>query len=242
MPKFKYFPLILILLGGVLLTSNVAAMKLVSVCGMTLTGGFLIFPFTYTLNCIAVEVYGYKNARLAIWGGFLLCFIFVFFINLVALMPPSPYWHLNAEFKEILVPETRIIFASLISFLISDFINSYIMAKLKLKYVGESLFSRIISASFFSILIGVVIFIGLAFYGKIPDYVLLKLMIFAFVKKMVCQILFFPLTAFLVKQLRQAEGVDIYDDKTNFTPFSLDNIYNLEDYRYKESREHAFIS
>src|SRR3989344_2268533 len=81
--QFKYFFIILTLFTATWLISDIAAVKLVSVFGITLTGGVIIFPFTTMLSSIIVEVYGYKNARQAIWSGFIVNLTFVFFINLV---------------------------------------------------------------------------------------------------------------------------------------------------------------
>ena len=125
---FKYFFLLLTLFSATWLISNIAAVKLVSIFGITLTGGFIIFPFTAMLSIIIVEVYGYKNARQAIWSGFVLNLTFVLFINLVNIIPSSPHWTLEKQFNDILLPETRIIFASLVSLLLSDFSNSYFIS------------------------------------------------------------------------------------------------------------------
>jgi queuosine precursor transporter len=231
--NFRYYPIILTLFCAFLITSHVAAVKLVSLYGVTLTGAFFIFPFTYTLNCIAVEVYGYKNARMLIWCGFLLSFIYIFLISITAAMPPSPYWMLDNEFKSILAPQGRIIFCSLLSYIISDFIHVYIMAKHKIKYNGKCLFRRVMIASTLSILIGVIVFLGFSYYGTIPNQALLYLMIAAFFKKIFSQLILFPVTCYFIYLLKNLEGVDIYDYKTNFIPFNLDNVYNLDDFRIK---------
>src|SRR5262245_49470863 len=122
---FKYLFIILALFISTWLTSNIAAIKMVSVFGITLTGGFIVFPFTMMLGSILVEVYGYKNSRQAIWAGVALNFTFVLFINIVYLLPASSEWNLNNEFKDVLVPGIRIALASGISFIISEFANSY---------------------------------------------------------------------------------------------------------------------
>ena len=233
--NFKYYQLMSTLFGAILLTSNVAAIKLVEIFGFTLTGGFFIFPFTYLINCTIVEVYGYKNARYAIWCGFIINIIFALFIKIVAHLPPSPHWHFNHEFLSILDRTSRIVFASLTSFLLSDFIISYFMAKHKTKHKGKHLFSRIIIGSLLSISIGVFLFVSIAFWKIIPDDVFIKLMLLAFIKKMSFQILFYPLTAYLIYALKRLEGIDAYDYNTDFTPFTLDNVYNLNEFRLQNS-------
>jgi uncharacterized integral membrane protein (TIGR00697 family) len=225
--QFKYYFIILTLFAATWLISNVAAVKLVSIYGVTLTGGFIIFPFTTMLSSIIVEVYGYKNSRQAIWSGFILNLTFVFFINIVNVIPSSSHWHLEDQFKNILVPETRIILASLISFLLSDFSNSYLMAKMKIKSQGRSLLKRILVSCGLSLSIDITCFMLLAFYGAMPSSILLKLMSAAYLKKIFCQIALFPLILYLIELLKKSEGIEVFDYETKFNPFSIDNIYEI---------------
>jgi queuosine precursor transporter len=225
--QFKYYFIILTLFSATWLIANIAAVKLVSIYGITLTGGFVIFPFTTMLSSVIVEVYGYKNSRQAIWAGFILNLTFVFFINIVNIIPSSSHWNLDEQFKNILVPESRIIFASLISFLFSDFSNSYLMAKMKITCHGRSLLKRILISSGLSLSIDITCFMLLAFYGAMSSSILLKLMGAAYVKKIFCQTTLFPLILYLIELLKNAEGVEVYDYDTKFNPFSIDNIYEF---------------
>jgi len=224
--QFKYYFIILTLFSATWLISNIAAVKLVSIFGITLTGGFIVFPFTTMLSSIIVEVYGYKNARQAIWSGFILNLSFVFFIYIVNLVPGSSHWDLDEQFKSILVPEIRIIFASLTSFLISDFSNSYLMAKMKIRSRGKSLLKRIIISSSLSLSIDIICFMLLAFYAAMPSSLLSKLMIAAYLKKLLCQIILFPLILYLIDKLKKSERIDIYDYDTKFNPFSIEAVYD----------------
>lgn len=229
--QFKYFFIISILFSGTWLVSDVAAVKLVHVFGFTLTGGFIIFPFTSMLSYVIVEVYGYKNARQAVWSGLILNLLFVLLVNLVNIIPPSPYWKLQNEFNDILIPGTRIIIASIISFVVSDFINNYIMAKMKIKSNGKSIIKRILFASVASLTIDIGCFMALAFAGTMPTSVFIKLLTAAYCKKVLCQIIFLPLTLYLISLIKKYEGIEVYDHETNFNPFSTDNIYELAAYR-----------
>lgn len=235
--SFKYFSIILTLFSATWLISNIAAVKLVYIFGVTFTGGFIVFPFTMMLGNVIVEVYGYKNARQSIWAGFILNILFVFFINAVNFMPPSPTWELSEQFQNILVQETRIIFASLISFLMSDFASSFLMAKMKIRSHGKSLIKRIVFASIVSISLDIVSFILLAFWGVVSAAFLIKLMTVVYVKKFVCQIALLPLVWYLISRLKKAENVEIYDFDTKFNPFSLDNVYELRSVNQFNSSE-----
>lgn len=225
--QFRYFFIILTLFSGTWLISDISAVKLVSIFGITLTGGFIVFPFTTMLSSVIVEVYGYKNARQAIWAGFLLNLSFVFFINLVNIIPASPYWNLGKSFQSILVPESRIIFASLFSFVLSDFANSYFMAKMKIKTQGKSLTKRLFISCGLSISIDIFCFMTIAFLGTMPSTILMKLMIAAYIKKLLCQLILLPVIFYLINKLKAAEHIEIYDYETKFNPFSVDNIYEF---------------
>lgn len=225
--QFKFFFIILALFIATWLTSNIAAVKLVSVFGITLTGGFIIFPFTTMFGSILVEVYGYKNARQALWAGFILNATFIFFINLVYVFPSAPYWKLNDQFKDVLLPELRIVTASIISFLMAEFVNSYLMAKMKIRSQGRSLVKRILISCGFSFLFDIICFLTLAFYGSMSNPLLVKLIFYAYLKKILCQLVIFPMICYLISVLKRAEGIEVYDYDTKFIPFSLDNVYEL---------------
>ncbi|MCD6040285.1 MAG: hypothetical protein K0S27_1685 [Gammaproteobacteria bacterium] len=225
--QFKFFSFLLTLFSATWLISNIAAVKMVSVWGVIFTGGFIVFPMTSMLNSIIAEAYGYKNARQAIWAGFILNVSYVFFINLVNVIPAAPHWGMSQQFKSILVPETRIIIASLISFILSDFINSYLIARMKLKSKGLFLYKRIIIASVIALSVDIVCFIFIAFYKILPGNDLVNFLMTVYAKKMVCQIVLLPFVFYLIKLVKKREGVDIYDYDTKFNPFLFDNVYDL---------------
>ena len=228
---FKYQYLFFTFFSATWLISCIAAVKLVSVFGLTLTGGFMIFPFTNLAGTLIVEIYGYKNARQAAWSGFLLNILFVFFMYLVSIIPASPYWNLQNEFDAILMQSLRITCASLISFMISFFLNAYIMSNMKLRNHGKALPKRILFSSTAAITLDIVCFITFAFAGTIPTAALMKLLIAAYSKKIICEIVLLPLIWYLIDKVKAHEGIEIFDFSTNFSPFSLNNVYDLNDYK-----------
>ncbi len=228
---FKYQYLFLTFFSATWLISCIAAVKLVSVFGLTLTGGFMIFPFTSLAGTLIVEIYGYKNARQAAWSGFLLNILYVLFIYMVSIIPASPYWNLQNEFDAILMQSLRITCASLISFMISFFLNAYIMSNMKLRNNGKALSKRILLSSTAAITVDIVCFITLAFAGTIPTAAFMKLLIAAFSKKVVCEIMLLPLIWYLIDKVKANEGIEIFDFSTNFNPFSMDNIYDFNNYK-----------
>ena len=228
---FKYLFFITIFFSATWLISCIAAVKLILVFGLTFTGGFIIFPFTSLISSLIVEVYGYKNVRQAIWSGFLLNVLFVFFIFVVNLLPASPSWPLGDAFNQILMPSLRITGASLVSFIISFFLNAYIMAKMKIRSNGKRLQERILISNLVSLTIDIFLFIFLAFYGTLPFTLLIKLLFAAYVKKIICELAFLPFMGYLIDTIKAKEGIEILDFDTNFAPFSMDNIYPIDSYR-----------
>ncbi|MDF1684850.1 MAG: queuosine precursor transporter [Legionellaceae bacterium] len=225
----KYFPFILVLFSSTWLISTISAIKIVSFVGITLTGGFILFPVTSILSILIADVYGYKGSRQAIWCGTMVNLTYVFFINLINQVPPSPSWTLANEFHAILIPQTRLIFASVIGFWVSGFINSYSMSKLKIR--GLDLASRILISSVISITIDILLYFSIGLLGTIPFAVFKQLLLFAYSKKLICELLFLPIIWKLIDVFKKIEGFEIYDMNTNFTPFSIDNVYKINDYR-----------
>lgn len=229
--QFKYQYLFFTFFSATWLISCIAAVKLVSVFGLTLTGGFMIFPFTSLAGTLIVEIYGYKNARQAAWSGFLLNILFVFFMYMVSIIPASPYWSLQKEFDAILMQSLRITCASLISFMISFFLNAYIMSNMKLRNHGKALPKRILLSSTAAITLDIVCFITLAFAGTIPTSAFMKLLLAAYSKKIICEIVLLPLIWYLIDKVKAHEGMEVFDFSTNFNPFSMDNVYDFNDYK-----------
>ena len=157
----KYLSICLVLFSATWLISILAAIKTVSFWGITLTGGFIVFPITTTLNSLIVDVYGYKNARQALWCGVIVGFTYLILMNIVNVIPSDPNWGLNKEFITILIPETRLILASIFSFWLSGSINNILMAKLKCR--GKSIYFRTIFSLSISLTIDISAYFLLGF-------------------------------------------------------------------------------
>ncbi|KTD02397.1 hypothetical protein Lgee_0726 [Legionella geestiana] len=229
----KYLQFITILFTSLWLISTIAAVKQVYFWGITLTGGFIIFPVVAYLNIMLVDIYGFKASRSAIWYGTMVNILYIFSMYTVSILPPAPHWNLSQEFDSILMPQVRLISASLIAFWASGFTNNYLMAKMKL--VGHPLFFRILLAAFLSITIDLVLYLSIGFYGTLPIENLKEIFIFAYFKKILCELFLLPVAWILIDYVKKVEGFEIYDSSTKFTPFSFDNVYNINDYRKPNS-------
>ncbi len=216
---------------GVLLCSNLIGPGKVAELDLPLLGVFafgagnLFFPISYIFGDVLTEVYGYARARRAIWAGFAMMLFASLMSWIVIHIPASPDEPYNAVLQPAL--ETafgstfRIVCASMLAYWVGDFINSFVLAKMKLWTRGRHLWMRTIGSTIFGQGADSLIFYPLAFYGVWSTEAMLAVVAFNFCFKVGVEIVFTPLTYGIVHALKRAEGIDTYDDDTNFTPFSL---------------------
>lgn len=134
------FMLFSILFCVCLIAANLLETKQISVFGLSLTGGLIVFPVSYIINDCVCEVWGYKKARLLIWVGFAMNFFFVSMGALCDWIPGAPYWQNDAGFHAIFGLAPRVAAASFVAFLLGSFANAYVMSKMKL-HDGHKRFS-----------------------------------------------------------------------------------------------------
>lgn len=192
--------------------------RLVKLGPLVTDAGTLIFPLTYLLSDIITEVYGYKHARRAIWVGFLFNILFLAYGQLVLNLPSPSYQTNNNMFATIMAADTRIIFASLFSYLIAEPLNSYIMARLKTLMQGKNMALRFVASTLVAAGVDSFIFGVAAFYAVMNNLNLLILILTMWLIKILTEIVLLPLSVYLTKRIKKAEQLDIYD---NYTKFNL---------------------
>ncbi len=207
---------------AVMLISTVAAQKLFVIGPLVLPAGILLFPLAYIFGDVLTEVYGYARSRRIVWMGFAMSLLMALVFALAVVLPPAPGWPLQESFAAVLGMVPRVVFASLIAYLCGEFINAYVLAKLKVRTSGRHLWLRTISSTLIGEGVDTTIFMTLAFAGVLPTPVLLSAMVSAYIVKVGYEIAATPLTYALVNALKRAEGVDHYDVGTNFNPFRFD--------------------
>ena len=235
---FRYYDFCLAGMVAVLLCSNLIGPGKVGVVELPLLGavafgaGNLFFPIGYIFGDILTEVYGYARARRAIWAGFA-AMAFATFMSFVVLnLTPDPREPWNATLQPAL--ETvfgntwRIVLASMIGYWVGDFVNSYVMARMKVWTEGRHLWMRTIGSTICGQGVDSLLFYPIAFYGVWSTDALVGVVIFNFLFKLGVEVAFTPLTYFVVGRLKRAEGVDVYDRNTRFTPFSLKDEGQIE--------------
>jgi uncharacterized integral membrane protein (TIGR00697 family) len=204
-----------------LLTANLLAVKLIAVFGFFLPAGVIVFPLSYLFSDVLTEVYGYQAARFVIWLGFLCNFLAVVALFVGGIIPAAPVWHDQGAYNTIFGSTPRAVLASCISYIVGEFTNAFILAKLKIATRGRWLWVRTIGSTFIGEGLDSLIFICIVFWGTLPTAVLFTMVLTQWIFKVVYEIIATPLTYSIVLFLKRREGVDTYDYHTNFNPFSL---------------------
>jgi hypothetical protein len=202
-----------------LITANLIAVKLVHFGSVVLPAAIIVFPLSYIFGDILTEVYGFRLARRVIWLGFACNLIFVAFVWLGGLLPAASFWEGQAAYNTILGYVPRILLASFAGYLVGEFANSYILARMKVWTKGRWLWTRTIGSTVVGQGLDSAIFITVAFAGT-PAFAPL-IILYHWLAKTAIEAAATPLTYAAVKYLKGKDGVDAYDYKTNFNPFAI---------------------
>ena len=229
--SFRYYDLILGAFVAVLLCSNLIGPAKIVQLDLPLLGktdfgaGILFFPLSYIFGDILTEVYGYALARRVIWSGFAAMLFATVMTWVVLAMPASPDASFNAQLQPAL--ETcfgggwRIALGSIVAFCVGDFLNSYVLAKMKVRMGGKYPWARFIGSTFVGQGVDSLVFYPIAFLGLWSVDKVLAVMLANWILKVLVEVVMTPVTTVVCAKLKQAEGVDTYDTDTDFTPFSL---------------------
>jgi hypothetical protein len=219
--NYKYLSTISVFFVSVLLISNIASTKIIDFKWFVFDGGTLLFPLSYIFGDILTEVYGYKKNKNVIWLGFFMALLMSLVFMIVGKLPSAVGWDNQNAYDLILGVTPRIVIASLIAYTIGSFSNSFVLAKIKILTKGKMLWDRTIGSTVIGELLDSVIFIVIAFYGILPNPLLLTLIISNYLFKTAIEVLFTPITYKVVKFLKKKESEDYYDTNTNFNPFKV---------------------
>lgn len=226
--SYRYYDFVMAAYVCILLCANLIGPAKVSTVQMPVVGpvtfmaGVLFFPLSYIFGDVLTEVYGYARDRRVVWAGFAaLAFASLMAFVIVAL-PPAAEWTDKQSAVEVIFGNTpRIIAASIIAFWSGSFVNSYVLAKMKLWTQGRWLWTRTIGSTLCGEAVDSALFYSLAFFGLWNNALLLKVMLTQYVLKSAWEIVMTPATYKVVGFLKRVEQEDFYDRGTNFTPFSL---------------------
>lgn len=205
-----------------LLVANIVIVKQIAVLGLTLPAAIVIFPISYIFGDILTEVYGYRQARRVIWLGFFCNLLMVGAIWLVGILPAASSFEAQTAYDRILGNTPRFLIASFVAYLAGSFINSYVLAKMKVMTKGRWLWARTISSTILGEGVDSVIVLSIGFWGILPAEVLLGMIVWHWLFKTVYESITTPLTYLIVNHLKKKEKVDHYDIGTNFNPLRAD--------------------
>ena len=223
--SYRYYDFVMAGFVTVLICSNlIGPGKIVQFEGWPVFGaGVLFFPISYVFGDILTEVYGYARARRVIWAGFAGLAFASLMAAVVVALPPAPFWENQKAYEVAFGQAPRIAVASMIAYFCGEFVNSFVLAKMKVLTAGRWLWTRTIGSTVAGEAVDSSLFYPLAFYnsGIIPNDKLFAVMLAQFVLKVCVEVLFTPVTYKVVALLKRAEREDYYDRDTNFTPFTL---------------------
>ena len=202
-----------------LIAANVIAVKIISIGPLLLPAAIIVFPISYIFGDILTEVYGYRWARRVIWLGFFCNLLFVFFAWMGQLLPPASFWEGQQAYESILGYTPRLLAASLLGYLVGSFVNSFVLARMKVATGGRWLWARTIGSTIVGEGLDTAIFITVAFIGT-PSFVPV-LILYHWLSKTAIEVIATPLTYGIVGYLKRKESLDTYDAKTDFNPFSI---------------------
>lgn len=218
---FRYFDYVMAAFVAILLLSNlIGAAKLATIWGFTFGAGILFFPLSYVIGDVLTEVYGYANARRCVWMGFGAMIFMAFMSYVVVAMPAAEGWDGQAAYETVFGSTWRIVAASVLAFWAGEFVNSFVLAKMKIITQGKHLWARTIGSTVFGQGVDSLIFYPVAFLGIWTPQQVLTVMVTNWLLKVLWEALLTPVTYAVVGWFKHREGVDVYDTGTDFSPFA----------------------
>ncbi|NLG50556.1 MAG: queuosine precursor transporter [Chloroflexi bacterium] len=218
---YRYFDLVMVAFVAVLMISNVASSKLLTLGPFTFDGGTILFPLSYIFGDVLTEVYGYQRSRRVIWAGFAATALMAGVFALVGFLPPASDWPHQEAYQAILGMTPRIVLGSLVAYFAGEFANSWVLARMKILTKGRWLWTRTIGSTLVGQGIDTLLFVLIAFYGTMPTGALVAVITSNYVFKVGLEALVTPVTYQVVNGLKRAEQEDYYDYGTDFSPFRV---------------------
>ncbi len=202
-----------------LITANIIAVKVISLGPFILPAAIFVFPLSYIFGDVLTEVYGYRTARKVIWLGFACNLIFVFFAWVGQMLPPADFWQSQGAYESILGYTSRLLAASVCGYLVGEFANSFVLARMKILTKGRWLWSRTIGSTIVGEGLDTCIFITLAYIGTGSP--VLTMIWHHWLVKTGIEVVCTPATYAIVNTLKKREGIDAYDYETRYNPFII---------------------
>ncbi|MBK9749953.1 MAG: queuosine precursor transporter [Chloroflexi bacterium] len=231
--RYKYIDLITVLFVTVLLLSNILSSAKIIDLGVSLLGlqfifdaGTLVFPISYIFGDVLTEIYGYRRSRRVIWSGFFATALMAFFVWLAGVLPGESLWLETvgqSAYDAVLGSIWKLAIASLVAYFFGEFVNSYVLARMKVLMHGRWLWARTIGSTIAGQGVDTTVFFVIATaLGVFPIELMLSLIVSNYIFKVSIEVIFTPITLRVIRWLKTSEQEDVYDHNTNFNPFRFD--------------------
>lgn len=216
--SFRYLLPIAGMFVATLLVANTTASKLFVIFGFTFPAGIIVFPISYIFGDVLTEVYGYARTRRVIWTGFAAITFAAVIYWITIEIPPAPFWKDQEAYSLVLGQVPRIILASILGYLVGEFVNSFVLAKMKILTEGRHLWSRLIGSTVVGQVVDTLIFVTVGFGGTVPLPVIVNIIVSIYLFKVLYEVIISPVTYVITGFLKRHEGIDTFDHGTDFSP------------------------
>lgn len=207
-----------------LILANVLETKQLALGPVSITGGLIVFPISYIINDCIVEVWGYRRARLLIWTGFVMNFLFAVFGMLADALPAAPFWDGQEGFHAIFGLAPRIACASFLAFLVGSFLNAYVMSRMKLRDGNRRFSLRAIASTLVGESADSLVFFPIALGGIMPWDQMPVMMLTQIGLKTIYEIIALPVTIRVVRAMKRMEGQEVYDNNISYSIWKISEI------------------
>ena len=219
--QLKYIVPLGMLYVTALVSANLVGIKVLHFGFVVIPASILTFPLTFILDDIFTEVYGYAYTRMIIWTALACNVLLVIFLQITVWLPAIPSWHFQHAYAQIFMMVPRIVIASFVSTPTGQFVNAYVLAKLKLRMHGQAMGLRLVGSTAVGAFIDSIIFISIAFIGVVPLKVIFIMIASQTVFKVVYEVILLPVSLWLIGWLKRNEHLNHFDYNTDFNPFKL---------------------
>jgi queuosine precursor transporter len=217
----KLLPVFCGLFVAALLLSVTIAGKLIILGPLVVSASVLLFPLVFLFSDFLTEVYGYAASRRVIWTGFVAEILLAVSYTLTAVLPSPPFFQANEAYAKVFGLAPRLVLASLSAYVVGEFFNSFVLAKMKVATDGKYIRTRYVASTVAGQLADSIVFYSIAFYGIIPLDQIPALILSTWAVKVLWEIVALPVSIPITNWIKKYEQKDHFDNRTNFNPFTL---------------------
>ncbi len=219
---YKLLTLLTVLNVMFQLVSDVTAGKIIQLFIFPVSATVLFFPFVYIISDIMTEVYGYARARRVLWLTLIASVVAGIIYQVVAYLPPASIFGANEAYSIVFGIVPRVLLGGWIAVFAGDILNNYVLAKMKIWTRGKYLWTRTIGSTIIGQGANTILFYLIALSGILPANILIISILSAWFLKVAVEVIFTPVTYYVIRKVKQVEGEDYYDTDTDFNPLSFE--------------------